>query len=375
MKIGIFDLYVYLVFVALFKMYFIPDAIRQIIKIIILFGMLFYIVNRSDKKALLNYSLIFSGSIILSGICNYIWGEYTVKALLDSFLYALSFYDLYILFMYAKKNQCVERMKRNLFRINLLYCIFTIISVAVVGISNNSNVSVYLFGNKFTSSYLFISLISLYGMSHDLTLAKNRRRMREMIGVGLLFSLYVGCATAAASLVLAVVIYYVDKTLHTHIISRKIVVIGTLIITAIIPIVIDIVLKNKFFNYIVFDVFHRDTTVYGRVEIYRKYLLVLLKEKFWLGYGYSNGKMLQVTGVFGNAQNGLLEQMMNFGMLGVLAIVSTVRYALKKNSVNTSCMFILLYAMIIAAIFEVTINWFFWIALFSIQWLEEGEKI
>ena len=100
-----------------------------------------------------------------------------------------------------------------------------------------------------------------------------------------------------------------------------------------------------------------------------------MKEKFWLGYGYSNGKMLQVTGVFGNAQNGLLEQMMNFGMLGVLAIVSTVRYALKKNSVNTSCMFILLYAMIIAAIFEVTINWFFWIALFSIQWLEEGEKI
>ena len=373
MKIEIFDLCVYFIFVALFKMYFIPEVIRQISKIVILFGIFFFIIKRLNKKELFNYSLIFSGSIILSGMYNYISGNYTVKALLDSFLYALSFYDIYILFVYAKKFQYIERMKQSLYRINLLYCILTVVSVAIVGTDNNSNVSAYLFGNKFTSSYLFISLISLYGMSHDMTLKKNRRRMCELIGVGTLFSLYVGCATASVSLILAAAIYYVDKLSHTHIFSQKVVIIGILIVTGTIPIVIGTVLKNKLINYIIFDVFHRSITVYGRFEIYRKYLFGFLKEKFWLGYGYSNGKMLQVTGVFGNAQNGLLEQMMNFGILGVLAILSTMSHALKRNS-NTSCMLILLYAMIIAAIFEVTINWFFWIALFSIQWLEVGRK-
>ena len=34
----------------------------------------------------------------------------------------------------------------------------------------------------------------------------------------------------------------------------------------------------------------------------------------------------------------------------------------------------ILYAMIIAAIFEVTINWFFWIALFTLQWYTQNKK-
>ena len=84
--------------------------------------------------------------------------------------------------------------------------------------------------------------------------------------------------------------------------------------------------------------------------------------------------MMNITGVFGNAQNGLLEQMMNFGFIGVMAILFTVFYALKKKK-ELSYMVILLYAMIVAAIFEVTINWFFWISIFSIQWLEKQEEI
>lgn len=108
-------------------------------------------------------------------------------------------------------------------------------------------------------------------------------------------------------------------------------------------------------RYVIFDLFNRTTTVYGRFEIYNNYLQTLLLNRFWLGYGYSNGVMLTVTGVFGNAQNGLLEQMMNFGFIGVVAILVTVFYALRQKR-NLSYMAILLYAMIVAAIFEVTIN-------------------
>lgn len=375
MKIRAFDLYVYLIFMALIKMYFIPETVRQICKIAILFGFLFWVIKRLNKSEVINFSLVFSYCIILSGAYNYIIGYYTIKALLDSILYALSFYDLYTLFLYAKKYRCVERMKYDLYKINLLYCIFTIVSVAIVGTENNDNAAVYLFGNKFISSYLFISLVSLYGITHDLTSRRIQRRMFGFIVIGTLFSLYVGCATATVSLIFAALLYYADRVSHAHFFSRKAVVLAALMATAVVPVIIDQILKYRIVNYIIFDAFHKNASVYGRFRIYKEYLFGLLRNKFWLGYGYSNGKMMQVTGMFSNAQNGLLEQMMNFGMLGVLAIFLTVGHAFRKSPVRTSGMIILLYAMIIAAVFEITINWFFWIALFSMQWLEYAEDI
>lgn len=193
-----------------------------------------------------------------------------------------------------------------------------------------------------------------------------------LVIVGCAFTIYVGCATATVSLASAVLLFSIEKKIHGRIIQNPIVIVGILIGTAIIPFVINFVLKNDFVNYIIFDLFHRSSTVYGRFEIYNNYLYELIQSRFWFGYGYSNGVMLSVSGVFGNAQNGLLEQMMNYGIIGVVAILITVFYALRKKQ-GLSYMVILLYAMIVAAIFEVTINWFFWIAVFSIQYSNKEE--
>lgn len=372
MTIAFFDLYVYLLFISLFKAYFVPTAVRQAIKIVALILMAFFLIKRLKKKDVFNGSLLFATCIIISGLYNYILNKYTIKALLDSFLYALSFYDLYTIFLYANKKGLIKRLECDLYKINLLYCLLTVASVLVVGVDNNSNVSAYLFGNKFTSSYLFISLIALYGVSHDMNLKMYRRRWLMLVIVGCAFTIYVGCATATVSLASAVLLFSIEKKIHGWIIQNPIVIVGILIGTAIIPFVINFVLKNDFVNYIIFDLFHRSSTVYGRFEIYNNYLYELIQSRFWFGYGYSNGVMLSVSGVFGNAQNGLLEQMMNYGIIGVVAILITVFYALRKKQ-GLSYMVILLYAMIVAAIFEVTINWFFWIAVFSIQYSNKEE--
>ena len=153
-------------------------------------------------------------------------------------------------------------------------------------------------------------------------------------------------------------------------IQNPFVTVSVLVGTAVVPFIINTVLHNNIVRYVIFDLFHRTSTVYGRFEIYNNYLQTLLQNKFWFGYGYSNGVMLTVTDVFGNAQNGLLEQMMNFGFIGVVVILITIFYALRQKG-KLSYMTILLYAMIVAAIFEVTINWFFWMALFSVQYLNE----
>lgn len=368
MKIAVFDLCVYLVYFSLFKAYFIPDAIRQVIKIISLIIVLLFLIKRLQRKDLFNCSLLFSSVIVISGLYNYICNSYTIKALLDSFSYALSFYDLYSLFLYANRSERTEKMSCDLYRATFIYCMFTAISVLIVGTENNSNVSAYLFGNKFTSSYLFIALIALYGLSHNMDIRKNKAIICFLTVIAFVFTLYVECATATIALVVSIFLFWIEKKKQGNLIQNPVVTVCALLGTAAVPFTINVVLQNSIVRYVIFDLFHRTTTVYGRFEIYNSYLQTLLQNRFWLGYGYSNGVMLTVTGVFGNAQNGLLEQMMNFGFIGVVAILITIFYALRQKK-KLSYMIILLYAMIVAAIFEVTINWFFWMALFSVQYL------
>lgn len=374
MKIALFDLYTYLIFLSLFKAYFIPNILRQTIKIVALILLFVFLVTRMKKKDLCNLSLLFSSIIIISGMYNYISGSYTIKALMDSLLYALTFYDLYSFFIYANKHDFSWRMSRNLYRANLIYCLLTIISVLFVGVENNSNIAAYMFGNKFTSSYLFISLIALYGLAHNMNLKRNKRIMCVLITFGVFFTVYTGCATATIALIVAVLLFGIGQKLHICFIQSPFIAVSALIGTSIVPFVINILIKINIVKYIIFDVFRRSITIYGRFEIYNNYLYSLLKSNLWLGYGYSNGVMMDSTGVFSNAQNGLLEQMMNFGFIGVMAILITVFCALKKKK-ELSYMSILLYAMIVAAIFEVTINWFFWVSVFSIQWLEKETNI
>ncbi len=370
MKITVFDLCVYLVYFSLFKAYFIPDVIRQVIKVISLIIVLFFLVNKLKRNGIFNCSLLFSSAIVISGLYNYICNSYTVKALLDSFLYALAFYDLYSLFLYANRWKRTEKMSCDLYRATLAYCILTAISVFIVGTENNSNVSAYLFGNKFTSSYLFIALIALYGLSHHMDIRKSKAMLCFLTVFAFAFTLYVKCATATVALTVSIFLFWIEKKRQGHLIQNPFVTVSVLVGTAVVPFIINTVLHNNIVRYVIFDLFHRTSTVYGRFEIYNNYLQTLLQNKFWFGYGYSNGVMLTVTDVFGNAQNGLLEQMMNFGFIGVVVILITIFYALRQKG-KLSYMTILLYAMIVAAIFEVTINWFFWMALFSVQYLNE----
>lgn len=71
--------------------------------------------------------------------------------------------------------------------------------------------------------------------------------------------------------------------------------------------------------------------------------------------------MKNMTGLYANAQNGLLEIMVNMGFLSVVSLIVTVFWSF-KNTLKTDKSFyisIIVYGMIIASIFEVALNWFF----------------
>lgn len=368
-KINIYDLITYLLIFAIIKPYFLPNSLRLILKIIILIYVYFFIISKSKLIDLPNISLLFCGAILISGAFAFFKTNYTIRDFLDSILYAITFYDLYTFIGLCKRKGKFDKMLKAMYRIILLYCCLTVVSIGIVGIENNSNQAAYFFGNKFTSSYLFVLLISLYGSTHKMSEKKDKTIYFALFIFSILLTLYVKCTTAAIALVILLSFNVLPNKIKLFLLNEKMVVIA-LILSSLIIIWIEKIFEIDFINKLVFDYFNKSYTVTGRFEIYSVYLSKVVLGSFWLGYGYSNSLMKSFTKLYSNAQNGLLEIFINFGFFGVIFLLITVFYCYKKTSKNMKTFYlsIVVYGMIIMAIFEVTLNWMFLLGLCLVRW-------
>lgn len=369
-KINVYNLLTYLLVFAIIKPYFLPAELRQASKIIILISVFLFTISREKKERIVNLSLLFSGCVLLSAVMAYLKGGYQDKDFLDALLYAVTFYDIYSFIGLCKQKGQFNETIKCLYNIIRLYCILTIVSILLVGTVNNSNQSAYIFGNKFTSSYLFIFLIALYGATHEMILWKNKICYIALFISSIALTLYIGCATAAVTLAVLFIATMVPFQKIRMLLLNERFAVTALIMSALVALMMEQILKNEFVNNIVFGYFNKSYTVTGRLEIYNDYLLNIIRSRFWFGYGYSNSMMKNMTGLYANAQNGLLEIMVNMGFLSVVSLIVTVFWSF-KNTLKTDKSFyisIIVYGMIIASIFEVALNWFFFLGLCLIRW-------
>ena len=153
-KINVYNLLTYLLVFAIIKPYFLPAGLRQASKIIILISVFLFTISREKKERIVNLSWLFSGCVLLSAVMAYLKGGYQDKDFLDALLYAVTFYDIYSFIGLCKQKDRFNETIKCLYNIVGLYCILTIVSILLVGTANNSNQAAYIFGNKFTSSYL-----------------------------------------------------------------------------------------------------------------------------------------------------------------------------------------------------------------------------
>ena len=330
-KINVYNLLTYLLVFAIIKPYFLPAGLRQASKIIILISVFLFTISREKKERIVNLSWLFSGCVLLSAVMAYLKGGYQDKDFLDALLYAFTFYDIYSFIGLCKQKDRFNETIKCLYNIVGLYCILTIVSILLVGTVNNSNQSAYIFGNKFTSSYLFIFFVALYGATHEMILWKNKICYIALFISSIALTLYIGCATATVTLAVLFIATIVPFQKIRMLLLNERFVVTALIMSALVVLVMGQILKNEFVNNIVFGYFNRSYTVTGRLEIYNDYLLNIIRSRFWFGYGYSNSMMKNMTGLYANAQNGLLEIMVNMGFLSVIALLVTVFWSFKNT--------------------------------------------
>ena len=369
-KINVYDFLTYALMFAIVKPYFLPEGLRQASKIGIILCLFLFTISKTRKSRFVNLAWLFSGSVLLSAVMAYIKGGYQIKDFLEAVLYAITFYDIYSFIGLCKEKNHFEKMLKCLYNITTLYCILTLLSVALVGTANNSNQALYFFGNKFTSSYLFIFWIALYGATHDMNLWKNKIHHVVLFVFSILFTLYIGCATATVTVVvLFAVVLLQSQKIRMLLLNERVSVIA-LLVSALVVFWMGQILKIDFINDIVSGYFKRSYTITGRLEIYNVYLMDIIRNSFWFGYGYSNSVMKTLTGLYANAQNGLMEILVNMGFVSVIALLVTVFLCFKNTSKTNKSFYIsiIVYGMIIASIFEVALNWFFLLGICLIRW-------
>lgn len=83
-------------------------------------------------------------------ILKLLWTEYYMEYV---------FFEVFALIKHCCNRGKSSRLLKCLLNITFVYCLLTIVSVAIYGIENNSNDALYFFGSKFSSSYFFLYFI------------------------------------------------------------------------------------------------------------------------------------------------------------------------------------------------------------------------
>ncbi len=364
-RLKISDILLFLLMFSLFKIYYIPSGVRQIIKIVAIIIIFGYIIEHLPRKKILNISILYPMCMVVSNIINYFNNCNTGISLCQAILNAMLFYDLYsLLYYYAIREKTCECLK-SIYRITLCGCIVNEISIFIIG-SGLEGERIYFLGNKFDSGYMLIVLIALYGATHNMRMKKNRIKIYILILISLLTTLYMHSITAFIGIIVVWIMIVFIKQFKA-VALKPVTVVGSMLASSIIVFLFDMILKIDVINSLVFNTFNKSTSIFGRQVIYGVYLKEILGKSIFVGRGYNNNVIYMISnGVFGNSQNGLIEQYIAYGAIGVIAIIITIWLCfrtLKEQSISTYYLSLIVYAMIIAAFVEISIDWVFFLGI------------
>lgn len=222
----------------------------------------------------------------------------------------------------------------------------------------------YFVGNKFSVCFLHLFSISLM-----LSLYNERLQVKHIIKekcfvmllfiVSLFTSIFVDCNTGTIGLLLVFCFIFFYRK-HNNTLFRIRTFLLFLLASTSIIFFLSSILKNNFIGYLLDNVFDRDITLSGRTNIYVN-VMPIIKEKIWFGYGYGNiYKMLMDKIGAADAQNGILQNILYYGVFGTTFLIALFCLILKKieinNSKNAFPMICFIYTLLILSSIEITIG-------------------
>ena len=220
-------------------------------------------------------------------------------------------------------------------------------------------ITTYFVGNKFIVSYYHLLLFALCGTLFNLS------KWVEILLflLCLLVSKVVYCSTGIIGTV-AFFVFYIGKKYLKNRLYKPTLLIISVIMSSLFAIFVNIILSLPLFQSILVAL-GESPSLTGRTVIYANIIDIILKRPL-LGYGNANNSsyVLYYTRI-GNAQNGLLADIVDWGFIGTLLflILTTIVIKMCKNREAGYYMLCYIYMYIVTAMVEITMGGKFIVAL------------
>jgi O-antigen ligase len=288
----------------------------------------------------------------------------------------MQIFELFILLKYFGIRNSVEQVINTLYYFLGIYLIISdaimILKPSLVIITGN-----YLVGNKFIVSYLHLFLIVIF-----LIKSNYERNSIQKIRIKLVLffiwtfsaAWYVQCATGMVGTAILLIIL-ISPNIIKLIIKSPFIAISVLLISDFILFISNTLLSNKFVIYFVENILGRDMGLSGRLFIYANVLKVIEQRPLW-GFGYNQAyeRLTELINAV-NAQNAILNNVINYGIIGVTLLLITtffIIYKLKNNN-QVFPLIAMLYVYFILSCVEITLENNF-ITLLAIMYVFVGQS-
>ena len=354
------------IYFAVFKLVCIPKELQQGLKVSCVFFVALFLVTNLKGRDYKHPSLMFCFMVVVSSVAGYLAGYVDSSNCIDALFYAICLYALALLTSTCGRRGRLDTFISVFFWMTVIYCILSIVFIAKVGVADGL-LLYYFAGNKFSTSYYFILLaclayVKLYRGGSS---SKSIVLVTAALGlVALAVAHTVYCSTAVAMSALVVIFAFFPRKAQRFL-ARPVVIVAAMVLTGVILAFLSQLLQVPLVKHVVVDVLGENLTLTGRDLIYSGLQAVISGSPVF-GYGYGNAAVAMYVG-YGNAQNSIMETLVNYGVVGLLAVFYMVWACTKEGKAPWSWgMLILLYAMIAGSVVEITYNYYFFIALMTI---------
>lgn len=303
----------------------------------------------------------------------------------------LYLYELFFLMIWAAESTRSQYTIKFLF-----YCLLFITIVndfllfTQVIIFGTSRYPYYLVGTKFNVAYFHINLLTMWFIYKKQQLFSDRNAKR-IIFCGfflvLYLSIYVDCMTGLLGGILMLIMFammYTDSAKRLICLNSPVCFLLALTASVLFPFLADTMVSIPAVTDFLQNVLNRSVNLTGRLNIYTSFIMRM--EGHWLwGYGYGEANAVS-TEIFGyaNVQNGLLQWVLQIGVLGTIMLVVlmlTILRGVNKYGSIKKCLplVILIYLYILLGMIEITFDmsfllWFALLFLFSAECMEKAEE-
>ena len=275
-------------------------------------------------------------------------------------LYAINFLMLFTYVNYFTKIGKIHILFDTFFKISLFYVVITDLIFIVVG---NIFFEGYLIGNKFNVSYLHIFCAIFFCMKGLYSRGSyNKLTFYFLLMFALVISIVVQCTTALLGCIIVFCMFFY-KSYFKRKIYNVWVFIVILAFCSSFFFLFSFALENPIIQYVIVDVLGKDPTLSYRTVIYSGIGESLTLRPLW-GFGVENAhSILRFSLGFANAQNGILNLLLEQGIFGVVSflflLITILKYNNNKNTYNRKLsypllVYILMYIIISSV--EITFN-------------------